>query len=118
MEAFEVQLLQKLVNCPHCDSTAVSRLPSGPHVVRARATPASPNVSEDSGVVEALMEQLRRMGEMSEDVGDKFPEEARRIHFSDSEKKSVRGQATLIEMKELIDEGIPVLPLPTKNTKH
>jgi len=64
------------------------------------------------------MEQLRRMGEAGEDVGDRFPEEARRMHYGDSDKKSVRGQASLKEMGELLEEGIPVLPLPAKRTKH
>jgi len=65
------------------------------------------------------MEQLRLMGDASEDVGDRFPDEARRLHYTDTEKdKSVRGQASFNEMRELIEEGIPVLPSPGKRTKH
>jgi hypothetical protein len=119
LEAFETQLSRALVSCPHCESTAVSRLPSGPHVAKPRsAHPSVPVGSEDGSVVEVLMEQLRRMGEAGEDVGDRFPEEARRMHYGDSDKKSVRGQASLKEMGELLEEGIPVLPLPAKRTKH
>ena len=73
---------------------------------------------EDLNVVEAVLEQLRLMSEASEDVGDQFPDEARRIHRQESSVRSIKGQATLDEMEELIAEGIPVLPIPGKKSPH
>jgi hypothetical protein len=113
-EAFDIQLRQALIACPHCESTAIVRLPSGPHV--AKSQPA-PNIG-DLNVVEAVMDQLRRIGEASEDVGDQFPQEARRIHRLESSVRSIKGQASLDDMKDLLDEGIPVLPIPPKKVNH
>lgn len=64
------------------------------------------------------MDQLRRIGEASEDVGDQFPQEARRIHRLESSVRSIKGQASLDDMKDLLDEGIPVLPIPPKKVNH
>jgi hypothetical protein len=48
----------------------------------------------------------------SEDVGRAFPEEARRIHYDEAPSRAIRGQASLEETRELLEEGIEVLPLP------
>ncbi|MGE3293631.1 MAG: DUF1178 family protein, partial [Geminicoccaceae bacterium] len=47
-----------------------------------------------------------------ENVGERFPEEARRIHYGDAEEREIYGRATLDEAKELVEEGISVRPLP------
>ena len=49
----------------------------------------------------------------SEDVGSRFAEEARKIHAGDADERAIRGQATLQETVQLLDEGIAVLPLPS-----
>jgi hypothetical protein len=67
-----------------------------------------------------FMKALREVMAHTEDVGDRFPEQARRMHHGELEPKAIRGEATLKETLELLDEGIEVLPLPqvpaTKNT--
>ena len=103
--AFEEQLRCGLVTCPHCESAAVSRLPSGPRVTRHTAVPAAPSAEQILGALQALLES-------SEDVGRGFAEEARRIHFREAPSRRIRGVATLDETAELLDEGIAVLPLP------
>ncbi len=117
VEAFDRQLQQALISCPHCNSTTISRLPSGPRIAKPRAASAISEF-EDANVVEAVLEQLRRLGDASEDVGDQFPDEARRIHRHESNPRSIKGQASLEEMQDLIDEGVPVLPIPAKKTSH
>jgi hypothetical protein len=112
-EAFDLQVQQALINCPHCESTTISRLPSGPHVAKSRTAPKV----GDFNVVEAVLDQLRRLGDASEDVGDQFPEEARRIHRLESSFRSIKGQASLEDMKDLIDEGVPILPIPPKKVR-
>lgn len=116
-EAFDAQLERALISCPHCASTTISKLPSGLHIGKSRATHGVA-ADEDLNVVDAVLEQLRRMGETSEDVGDQFPDEARRIHRHESVARNIKGQATLDEMEDLIDEGIPVLPIPAKKASH
>ena len=58
---------------------------------------------------------LRRVHEVmtqTEDVGERFAEEARRMHYGETEERGIRGQASREETRELLEEGIPVLPLP------
>jgi len=62
--------------------------------------------------------QLRELAETSEDVGERFPDEARRIHYQEAEARPIRGQATLSDTKELLDEGIYVLPVPAGPRRH
>ena len=55
---------------------------------------------------------MRSAASQSEDVGERFPEEARLIHRGDAEARAIRGKAKHSDLLELIDEGIPVLPVP------
>jgi hypothetical protein len=104
-DAFDEQLAGHRISCPRCNSVEVSRLPSGPHVARRSAEPAA-------GVAEQTVDLLRTLVDGSEDVGRRFAEEARRIHFHEAPERRIRGLTTLDEIEELLDEGIPVLPLP------
>jgi hypothetical protein len=59
-----------------------------------------------------LVQKLHENAEKSEDVGEDFPVEVRRIHFGDAESRPIRGLATARDVESLLDEGISVLPLP------
>lgn len=82
-------------------------MPSAPHV--QRATPSTPTT--DAGPAQ-LIDRLREVARLSEDVGERFPDEARRIHYGEAEARSIRGQASARETRALLDEGIVVLPVP------
>jgi hypothetical protein len=112
-EAFDGQKTTGLVACPHCQDTAVSRLPSAPHVRRALPAEAS-----DPDVASLLAQTIAGMSADAEDVGARFPEEARRIHYHEAVERSIRGQATIADTLELLEEGIPVLPLPSPGKKR
>jgi hypothetical protein len=60
----------------------------------------------------ALMNMVRHVMANTEDVGTRFAEEARKIHYGEREERNIRGQATREETEALLDEGIDVLPLP------
>jgi hypothetical protein len=111
VDAFNDQVRRQLVSCPQCESLAVERLPAAPHLARGRAAMSERSI--DVGAA-TLMDQLRAIAEASEDVDDRFPEEARRIHYHEVQSRPIRGRATLDEAKELIEEGIPILPVPPK----
>lgn len=114
-EAFRKQSQRHLVHCPECDTAAVSQLPSAPYVRRGAADVEIP---EKSAVPVAApgVAQLRRallaMARKAENVGDRFPEEARRIHYEEVPARTIRGVATADETRELLEEGILVLPAP------
>jgi hypothetical protein len=107
-EAFDDQLGRRLVNCPHCNSAEVSRLPSGPHVARRPASPAQ----QVTITAEQMIGLLKEIVENSEDVGRRFADEARRMHFRETPARQIRGLTTLDEAAELLDEGIAIVPLP------
>jgi hypothetical protein len=60
----------------------------------------------------AWMQMVRHVMANTEDVGEKFAEEARKIHYGETEDRNIRGQASREETEALLEEGIAVLPLP------
>ena len=116
VEDFDRQANAAMVACPLCGDTQVSRLPSGPRVKSATNDAAEPGRQAMTHMMRALSE----MAQNSEDVAERFPEEARRMHYGEVESRNIRGQATLKETRELLEEGIAILPLPfpTKEEIH
>lgn len=115
-EAFDAQLAEKLIACPHCNDTGVSRLPAGPNILSGRRIEVASD--GDAATVDAVLEQLRKIAAASEDVGDRFPDEARRLHREKDLLRSIKGKASAEELKELLEDGIPVLPVPGKKFSH
>jgi hypothetical protein len=124
---FVDQTERGLVECPLCGDRSVLRLPSAPRLnlghaaspVAAEPVSAPPATAVMQGMwVEAIKHVLAR----TEDVGDRFSEEARRIHYGESEARGIRGQATEAQREALSEEGIEVvaLPIPSvlKGTSH
>lgn len=110
--AYDEQAEAHAVACPDCGSTAVSKAPMAPYVPKRRAEAAPPKLDERRKSY-AMLRQLREeMTANSDYVGEKFPEEARKIHFNEAPARSIHGEATLEEAKALTEEGIPVRPLP------
>lgn len=118
-EAFSEQRERDLVQCPVCASRQVERLPSAPYVQTRTTAPAAgtssaapPAGSDASDNTLQLLRKMRELSRQAEDVGKRLPEEARRIHYGETEARDIRGQASGDEVRELLEEGIIVLPLP------
>lgn len=115
-DAFESQRAQGHVECPTCGSTRISRRPTAPYVNTRSAAPSAPrrSASEQPSADAAALARalLRRLGKESEDVGERFAEEARRIHYGEREARNIKGKASSDDVSELLDEGIMVLPIP------
>ena len=123
-EEFARQQERKLVSCPVCDDAHIERLPSARVAIakgaaRDNAPPAEPteerNTTTDAAVglpTEALV-KLREMVRNTENVGRRFPEEARKIHYQEVPPRAIRGQASRDEAKALTDEGIEFTSLPS-----
>ncbi len=100
------------VACPHCGSTDVSKTIMAPNVGRG-AKRADAGAPLEQARQLALIRQLRQaLLNSSEDVGARFPEEARKIHCGEADQRAIRGQASSREALELIEEGIEVFALP------
>lgn len=106
-EAYESQRERGLVRCPQCDSPDVERRLSAPRLNFGAEQPQqkAPDMPD-------LRELVARLRAGSEDLGKRFPEEARRIHAGKAPERAIRGQASGEELAALLDEGIAVLPLP------
>ena len=113
---WQQQRERKLVECPMCGDSVVDRLPSAPRIVRgASATDASTAKADVAKVTDAQalwLKAVRHVMENTEDVGERFAEEARRIHYGEAENRGIRGQASAEESADLAAEGIEVMPLP------
>jgi hypothetical protein len=110
--AYDEQAGAHAVTCPECGSTAVSKAPMAPYVPKRRAEGAPPKLAERRKSYAMLRQFREEMTANSDYVGEKFPEEARKIHFDEAPSRSIHGEATLEEAKALTEEGIPVRPLP------
>jgi hypothetical protein len=114
---FSSQGERGLLACPLCDDKSISRLPSAPRLNRSRQhDPAAepPQAATDLAQARAQGQWLRAVRDMmhkTEDVGDRFPEEARRIHYGEAQERGIRGRATPADAQALRDEGIEVLAL-------
>jgi hypothetical protein len=113
-EAFDHQHLAGQLSCPVCGSSSVQRQPSAPHV-RTRAAEAVPadTVMADPEMMRQIRAQLvDYLLKNSEDVGERFSDEARAIFYDEAPERAIRGRATLEQAKELREEGIEVFALP------
>jgi hypothetical protein len=118
-EDFQSQLGRGLVECPLCGDTGITKLLSAPRLNLGAAKEPAAAVTEEvmSGSTEqalqkAWLKMVREVMANTEDVGEKFAEEARKIHYGETEERHIRGQASREETEALIEEGISVLPLP------
>ena len=117
-EGFEVQRDAGKVACPICGSARIVRRPSAPYVQRgdrsvAPAPPQQPVAKLPAASMQAAMFKLvREMMRSAENVGQAFPEEARKIHYGEAEERSIRGVASPDEASALLEEGILVVPVP------
>lgn len=116
-EEFDRQASAGQVRCPSCEDGRIARLPSAPYVntgARAPATvPVAAPAGTDSPERTAALAALKAYVEAhTEDVGRKFPEVARRIHYGEEEKRGIRGRVTPGEAVELADEGVEAVALP------
>jgi hypothetical protein len=110
---FESQLSRKLVECPICGATEVSRLPSAPRLnLSGAAEPAQQGGPDVSELQARVMRALREVLDKTENVGDRFAEEARRIHYNEAPARNIRGVTTPEDARALVEEGIDVMPLP------
>jgi hypothetical protein len=108
-----------LIECPLCADRIVSRLPTAPRLNLSGAREPGPVVEPapttspaPPDLQKAWLQAVQQVLANTEDVGARFPEEARRIHYGEAAERGIRGQASPDERRALQDEGIDVTPLP------
>jgi hypothetical protein len=135
--AYDLQAKRKLVSCPVCDSVKIEKAIMAPRIVgkkgRERGEPvpaptpaptaASATEAPTAGSTPLLMAQERELRakikelrdhivKNADNVGEKFPNEARKMHYGEIEQRPIYGEASPEEAKSLIDEGVEVSPMP------
>lgn len=130
--AYEALAAQGNLICADCGSSAVTKAVMAPSIVTARAVatvpseapappvaPAAPSARtpvmmgpEERSLRDMVRSLHRKIAETSENVGGAFPEEARRIHEGDAPQRAIHGQATGEQVKALLEDGVPLLPIP------
>jgi hypothetical protein len=116
--AFDKQRKARAVGCPVCGDLKVRKAIMAPALARAKqasgdAAPAAPADEDRRRQMMEIAAQLREHVEKNCDyVGDSFPEEARRIHYGETEARGIFGEASESEARELQEEGVPVGRLP------
>jgi hypothetical protein len=126
--AYETQEKRKLVSCPVCSSTKVERAIMAPQIVSKKgrdvavppsaapeaAAPAStPLMMAQERELRVKLKELRdHIVKNADNVGERFPNEARKMHYGDIEHRPIYGEASPEEARSLIEEGVEVSPLP------
>jgi hypothetical protein len=110
-DSFETQVKKKQVPCPDCGDTKVSKSIMAP-TVAAKSTVKEKRKADAAKLRKMLGEVRDHVEKNFDDVGDEFPEEARRIYYGESEPRDIYGNASDEEAEDLADEGVPVGRLP------
>jgi hypothetical protein len=122
--AFDKQVKRKLVSCPVCDSVKVEKAIMAPRIARKRnekSPPVLPNentapapmLMSPENELKAKLRELRDFVKSNaEDVGQRFPAEARKMHYGEIKHRPIYGEATPDDAKSLVEEGVDVMPLP------
>ena len=125
--AYDEQARRGLVECPVCQSLQVRKSIMAPRLAKGgllETTGAEPNVADEAQtapvVMDARLSALRAViremratiDSQTTDVGTAFPDEARKMHNGEIENRPIRGEASLREARDLIEDGVPILPIP------
>lgn len=110
--AFEKQSEMGFLECPHCGSHAVRKGFNTPNIATGRGREQHDRAARLAEMRKIVANIRKEVETNCENVGDKFAEEARKIHYGETEERGIYGSATREETRDLTEEGIEVVPLP------
>ena len=113
---FDKQVESGFLTCPVCNSAKIAKGLMAPQVSTARKQEQQRAALVDRSQreqVEKLRKAIAEIRAGSEDVGARFPEEARKIHYGEAEERGIIGEAKPDEVRDLLEEGIEIMPLPS-----
>ncbi|MAI97191.1 MAG: hypothetical protein CML37_00635 [Rhodobacteraceae bacterium] len=118
-EAFDKLKNSNLLSCEVCGDTSISKSLMAPSVKSKKGQPNKESILQDTIKGSKFIQEFKKKVEKScEYVGDKFAEEARAMHDGESPERSIYGKTTEQEAKSLLEEGIPVMPLPWHDRRN
>lgn len=118
--AFDRQARLGQISCPRCGSSKVEKAPMTPNIATGRGErrPLPAAAARASELVQIARRIREYVMNNADYVGDRFAEEARRIHYEETERRNIYGEATMKEAVELREEGIECHPLPVLPEDH
>ncbi len=113
-KSFNRQKKLKLINCPNCESSNISKTLVAPNVSKK----SNSKPPKNKKTLASNIKKIRKIVEKNFDyVGDNFFEEAKKIKYGETKDRPIYGEATVEETKELIEEEINITPLPFQSNK-
>jgi hypothetical protein len=118
--AYDEQRARGIVSCPVCGSSSIDKALMAPAVARSSSDKmaVSNSVPDHARMLELLRQYRQKVLSEAENVGEKFAEEARKIHFEEAPSRGIYGQATKDEVVSLLEDGVEILPLPELPEEH
>lgn len=114
-EDFDTQQKRGLLECPMCGDKHIAKTLMAPSVATGRTKDkiaVAAGQAAQAQMMAKMMEIAKEVKSKADDVGEKFPEEARKIHYGETEKRAIYGKASKEEVGELVEEGVEIMPLP------
>ena len=111
-DQFDAQLLAGKIGCPLCGSAVIRRRPSAARLNLGPSTAVAAAMPDPAQLQTAFVRAAIQVIANTEDVGERFAEEARRIHYKEVPERGIRGVATRSEAQELEEEGVRVMAFP------
>ena len=114
-KAFDEQKARGIVTCAICNSPKVDKALMAPAVARSGSDKVALAIGhpEQAQIREAMAALRRKVTESNEYVGERFAEEARKIHFKEVEQRGIYGEASPDEVAALVEDGVDFMPLPS-----
>ena len=109
---FDSQRERGLVSCPLCGSFEVVKAPMAPRVGAKGNAASDPSPAAVTKALAEMAKMQKQLLEKSDNVGERFSDEARAIHLGEAEARAIHGRASRVDAQSLADEGIPISPLP------
>ena len=117
VDAFEKLEMSNLLSCAVCGSSNVHRAIMAPKVSRSNPKESSPLIGEASSAEQKMLEIRKKLEAEAENVGENFADEARAMHDGDTPMRSIYGEAKIKDAQDLIEDGVPVIPMPWKKRR-
>jgi len=117
VDAFDKLEKSNLLSCAVCGSSNVHRAIMAPKVSRSNPKESSPLIGEASSAEQKMLEIRKKLEAEAENVGENFADEARAMHDGDTPMRSIYGEAKIKDAQDLIEDGVPVIPMPWKKRR-
>ncbi len=112
---YDSQNSSGLVSCPYCGSSKIEKSLMAPSVSTSKSKDKV-NVATVNRVQRQMLSELKQVRDKitanAENVGERFPEEARKIHYGEAETRGIYGEASREEVEDLVEEGVQIAPMP------